>query len=270
MEPSMTHHDKTSRFCALPPEIKNKIYRLLLVKENDINTPPVESDLFCNCDDEVCVCPNPLDDGRPGLQPAVLLANRQICEEATSILYGENCFDVNVGMGWITDFRGATFNNPQRNGFCNHPQFSKVRSLNARVCVTMIDSHDEKEDMERIRGSVSDLCKMLADREPLDVLKISFMYDRPSRAGQEVYERVLEPFSMLRNIAHVEITPQVNGFLAMILKAVMESDTAIVPLGGEEGSEGDWEDCDEEDEDFGHSLTDDALAEVESMLNWLC
>jgi len=188
MEPSTTRDEKPFRFCALPPEIKDKIYRLLLVKESDLTTPPVEPDLFCICDDEVCVCPNPLGDGEPGLQPAILRANRQICEEAAPILYGENCFEFNVGMGWITDFEGATSDNPERNGFRSHRHFTKVKKLNARVCVTMIDSLDEKDDIERIRGAVGNFCKVLADREPLDVLKISFMYDRPSMVGQEVYD----------------------------------------------------------------------------------
>ncbi|MCJ1366152.1 hypothetical protein MMC16_005278 [Acarospora aff. strigata] len=231
MASSWTHIAEPFRFCDLPAEVRNKVYRLLLVKHNDITTPPGEPDLFCGCDDDPCICPIPLDDGEPGLQPAILLTNHQICGEATTILYGENCFEVNIGTGWIADFQGQPFQDPKHNGFDSHVHFSEVRKLNARVCVSMIDNvRDDKDCIVRMRAAVLKFSRILARREPLEVLKLTFMYGRPSLADGKVYELVFGPFRMLQGIGCVEAELELYLSLTKTLMALAEKDIPIVPI----------------------------------------
>ncbi|KAF2474039.1 uncharacterized protein BDR25DRAFT_340666 [Lindgomyces ingoldianus] len=73
------------RFQGLPGEIKNQIYRELLLTNIPlqlIQSHPVWPDLH--------------DPGYK-LHPTILRANRQIHQEAASVLYGENTFYVHVG-----------------------------------------------------------------------------------------------------------------------------------------------------------------------------
>ena len=227
MTPSQAYKDEPFRFCDLPPEIRNMIYRLLLVKEKDIRRTELCGYRFQYAE-TWSVFSKPPNKREPRLQPAILLANRHINEEALAILYRENYFGVYVGPGRILHSNFLAFTDLQY--LQAHPHFPLVRKLHARVDVSAFENLDETDHIGGLRAGVRRLVLTLLDRKPLAVLKISLLFGRLFDLGEKVYERMFEPLTLLQDLNRLEVMSKLFESLPNTLRLLREHGTLVTPF----------------------------------------
>ncbi len=105
-------------FLKLPPEIRNEIYRIVLVGSRPLyiycHDSCRKSDVgdYCYCSYEAFFMTEPSSQVRKNL--AIFLVNRQFCNEASHIFYDENFFNFDLSRP-----------GPNVNGF--HPHLTRIR-----------------------------------------------------------------------------------------------------------------------------------------------
>ena len=103
-------------FLELPPEIRNMVYRIVLVNDEPLyiycHDPCNEANQGCYCSYEYRVRPQPTPQLKKNL--GFLLVNHQIWTEESEIFFSENIFSFDLRLP-----------GPKRNGF--HPNLKRIR-----------------------------------------------------------------------------------------------------------------------------------------------
>lgn len=99
---SMRETASFHRFCDLPPEIRNKIYSLLLVTEDPI---AIDFDIWSGSrpQDSIRAFKYPHGGPLPPREVALLRVNQSMLLETAPILYGYNTFSLNQGSLYTWD-----------------------------------------------------------------------------------------------------------------------------------------------------------------------
>ena len=176
-------------FLALPAEIRNTIYRLLL------------------CDHEPISSLWKPRDKRRILFPSILRTCRQVLSETQPILYGENIFSMKIFHRFLEGPRAYFLK-------CDH------FGLEAEGCVQhmlrylrrldiVVELQDE-EETRSVKSAVTAVCKVLSGLPQLDHLHVTL--DGRGYNAQS-HSRVLSGFALLRNVQNVILdgVPKVYG-----------------------------------------------------------
>lgn len=196
----------------LPRELRDKIYRNLHLNEKPLyysSAPRVAGPHDKFEWDELVGC---------NLSPALFRVCRQVYEEGSAILWGENVFAFDVGS------EGGL----ERASFlrANHIELSRKRGVPIHKIkkyriIVMIESGSL--DLWFVRSSVRKVSQMLSDSPVLQQLDISLELEQPDIDGSP---RVLQPFALLRHVSSVTISG-VPPQYALYLKSVMEGSAPL-------------------------------------------
>ncbi|KAI9774878.1 MAG: hypothetical protein M1840_000094 [Geoglossum simile] len=175
-------------FLALPPEIRNEIYRYLLTRNGPVRSPhrPRQYAVPTN------------------LQPCILATNRQIHNEALRILYQENRLEIYVSDAVYLPT-------------CCARNMHMVESYNVLLDVGMVT----RERMEELVARLAE-CARVGDLRVEIPLKAT-----PARMHMVKVKRLLEPFRSLRGVGKVEFIGCMKPWAAMDLKRIMESQVGV-------------------------------------------
>jgi hypothetical protein len=141
--------------------------------------------------------------GEFGLCPSILRTCHQVLSEARIILYSENTFSMTIfdkGGGKSGGKRAYFLKCDNFAGDARHEFGSRLEEM--RRFNISVELQDES-DFWNVKASVRDVCNVLSDVCVLDYLHITL-------DGRDVFEaqslsRVLESFTLLRNVRSVEL-----------------------------------------------------------------
>lgn len=172
-------------FFALPAEIRNRIYRRLLLS----GEPP-----YTFIDAE------PASILKRYLHPAILRTNRQAHTEASSILYGENTFNIGVhGDKRSIAVMGRTYDAYLTDQVLGRPGTLHIRKVTVEVNLK------NKPDISRSQRTLTILCRRLSDLPHLESVRIG-VWTHGAELGvryhhiPSCYLPVLERFAVLRHV----------------------------------------------------------------------
>lgn len=211
MDPETQVHDAARlSFLCLPAEVRNMIYRLLLVAEKPLGSTENEN-LPAELKGRGPVWANA---GEYHLQPAILSVCSQIYREASSILNGENTFAIYIS-GYDDEFDDEQYDYGGENSGrattklmnfqydvalgvfqnCNAP-FSKFERFELLV---------ERADLLEVRCHIERLCLSISRRaSALKHLCLHLLLDTDdTRHKFHTSYWALGPFAMLRNLRSV-------------------------------------------------------------------
>ena len=175
-------------FLELPPEIRNMIYRIVLVGDEPVyiycHDPCSEVYQGCYCSYEYRVRPTPVPQVKKDLE--ILLVNRQIWTEASELFYSDNIFDFDLSLP-----------GPRRKGF--HPNLKRMR----KCCLCGIEGMSGHQSFDNyLTDLISTFANSLSEAKQLRFLLIS------------AYGRTfLQPLEALRGIWHVQVKLRANGYV---------------------------------------------------------
>ena len=195
----------------LPRELRDKIYRNL-----HLNAKPLYySSGLGGADshdkfewDELKDC---------NLSSGLFRVCRQVYEEGSAILWGENVFAFKVWEKYGEErapFLRADHIECSRNGGVPIHKIKKFK---------IIVEFQSDEEFWFVRSSVRKVCQVLSDSPMLQQLDISLEFEQPDI---QVSPRVLDPFAMLRHVSSVTISG-VPPQYALYLKSVMEGSAPL-------------------------------------------
>lgn len=198
----------------LPRELRDKIYRNLHLNAKPLYYPSgaVDADSHDKFEwDELVGC---------NLSSGLFRVCRQVYEEGSAILWGENVFAFKVWEQYGEE--RATFLRAP-----NHIENSRKRRVpihRIKKYKILVEIH-LKEQFWSTRSSVRKVCQTLSDSPVLQQLNISLEIENEEPDNQ-ISSRVLEPFALLRHVSTVTIDG-VSPQYALYLKSVMEGSAPL-------------------------------------------
>jgi hypothetical protein len=193
----------------IPREIRNMIYSYLLINSELSHTK--------------CLYPNHLPNSSQqnyGLSPAILRANQQIYEEASTILYGSNTFIIDCGQRqWFRSALVRVFDaepsyKPLFTTECHLPPTVDTVPAIKKVKHWKVFLSAAKSSDSPPSEALFNFCQAISDA-PVEALKVYLIpkeVDSHSSSGwnsasTQYYgiEWVLRPLQMLRNIPYFEL-----------------------------------------------------------------
>ena len=205
---------RTPSLLKLPLELRTKNFRHLHLNARPIGTPSGALD-----------CGDDLGWDMPGkwgtcrLSAAALRTCRQWYSEGSAILYGENVFAFKIWSKYEDERAPFLKWDHIADCYAWGKWGDLIRQIKRYEIIVEIQSEDE---FSIVRSSVRKACEVLCNSLELQELKISFQFD-----DVESCTRVLEPFSLLRNVRSVTFTSGVPPVYARYLKSVMEGSAPL-------------------------------------------
>lgn len=200
----------TPGFCELPREIRETILRNLLVHSGSIHHSSKYQSLDLDID--------------------ILEVNKQLYTEGMQVVYGENCFHMHIWEKYNEErasFMGCDH-------FANEVQWLFPEYLRVQNYDIFVEIHS-KDQLDVVKESIWMVVNKLSESPSLSLkhLRITlgdnYHHYRERPIGKEVYEsmRVLQPFALLRNVGHVEITGGVTPGYAEYLRDKMQGNSSL-------------------------------------------
>lgn len=200
----MTKPENSQRPCSflhLPPEVRNQILGHLLLRR-----PYIE-------------CSYRTHD----LHPQILRSNQQLYHEGLDVLYGRNYFYMRI---W------SKYDEPRvpfaLGDFLEHhghyeTQWQQLHRIQHYDIYVELQSDDEyfviKSAVRRVAAQLSEMSSLKHLRIVLGE-HVSYQHSPPEWLYD--YSRVLQPFTLLRNVARVEVTGAIQPRYSEYLRDIME------------------------------------------------
>lgn len=263
----------TSRtsFLDLPGEIRNKIYDLVYKKVGNVTVidapqklnPPIE----IRCRSDGCWLTATLDwecayayhrEIKATFDLGLLLANEQVYEETSDVLYGSHTWEISLGSIWQYGSRrmgsfgrtaffsraplmsGACHNWEQRNTTWDHTVAfpdEGLRKMRRCKIVVFLDRNRASSSWQcaaaefgTVRNWISSLCNILSKGHTLEYLDVCLVHSELqtfNHGSQIIDERVLESFPRLRGINSARVHGNVTAPWANWLQSQMMSENGI-------------------------------------------
>ena len=197
ISPTFSYCSQDSRLLALPLEIRQRIYRNLLLNSKPLGYIPKS---LRSGDDPDVTCPRAYsndDSVVSELEFDILRFCRSTYDDGSAILYGENVFAfwVRSNHNW-----GPFFEFPMN--FVFHEDkgdFPSKKTKRRSININM----DYPSEYHALYMSTLRVCEVLADLPNLHSVHVKL--DLRHEALRGLHHIVLEPFSLLRNVRNVSV-----------------------------------------------------------------
>ena len=223
--PLASHSDST--FLGLPLQLRIQIYRILLVNPRPIGVPS-----GCRVDGDDFGWDQPFrymyKKTKLPLSKALntLLVCRQICAEASAILYHENTFAFKI---LESSGKGLAFF-LKKGGVCDNLYEAKAAGVPIQKMERFVIKVEVLSNWYfPQQSSVRSVTRVLSQNFRLSQLDIYLEDDQPSVSKSVI--RVLEPFKYLRNVEHVNfvgVPPVYANYLTIIMTKSPQALTGLM------------------------------------------